>query len=77
MKGDDLGSINFKHNLRDQPNLYSPNIFFTSVSGIASSVGLVHTGGKAKYESPFKLSISIPKVKDSFDFSFTRPVCYE
>lgn len=52
IKGEDFGNISFKHNLRDHPNLYSPNISFTSVSGIASSVGLVHTGGKAKYESP-------------------------
>lgn len=61
IKGEDFGNISFKHNLRDQPNLYSPNIAFISVSEIVSSVGLVHTGGNAKYESP--LSFLYPSQK--------------
>ena len=52
IKGEDFGSISRKQNLRDHPNLYSPNISLISISGIVSSVGLVHTGGNAKYESP-------------------------
>lgn len=52
IKGEDFGSISRKQILRDHPNLYSPKIFLISISGIASSVGLVHTGGYAKYESP-------------------------
>lgn len=54
IKGEDFGSISRKQNLRDHPNLYSPNISLISISGIVSSVGLVHTGGNAKYESPLK-----------------------
>ena len=61
IKGEDFGNISFKHNLRDHPNLYSPNISFISVWEIVSSVGLVHTGGNAKYESP--LSFLYPSQK--------------
>ena len=41
IKGEDFGSISRKQNLRDHPNLYSPNISLISISGIVSSVGLV------------------------------------
>lgn len=55
IKGENFGKINFKQSLRDQSNLYSPKISLISASGIASSDGLVHTGGNAKYDSPLYL----------------------